>query len=286
MDNVFLNKKKMGRILVATWVIGALLLLSACGRSGGDGGISVGVVGSSSVAPLAEVESEYFLRVRSDITIDVQSVGSSAGIKAVTDGTAMIGMSSRNLKENEKMGLEQYVVALDGIAVIVHPSNPATNLSKAQLLAIFKGEIRNWKEVGGKDAPIVVVSREEGSGTRGAFEEMTGLEGERDGAKISLLYAKAIITDGNGSVKQNIALKANGIGYISVGSVDDSVKAIGVNGIFPTEADIKAGTYPIARPFLLLTKGTPTPEAQAFIDFILSVEGQKIVQEHYYIPVR
>lgn len=274
-------KKKL--LTTALLIIGAALA-AGCGQQE-QATTSLSVVGSSSVAPLAEAESESFLRVNQTIEIDVQSVGSSAGIKAAIDGTAAVGMSSRNLKAEEKEGMEQFIVALDGIAVIVHPDNPVDNLTKEQILAIFQGKIKNWKEVGGKDAPIVVISREEGSGTRGAFEEITKLEVERDGLKLSTLSKKAIITDGNGSVKQNVALKKNGIGYISVGSVDNLVKTVAVDGVLPTEETIKDKLYLISRPFILITKGKPTPEAQAFIDFILSDAGQKIVEDHYYISV-
>ena len=274
-------KKKL--LATALLIIGAALA-AGCGQQE-QATTSLSVVGSSSVAPLAEAESESFLRVNQTVEIDVQSVGSSAGIKAAIDGTAAVGMSSRNLKAEEKEGMEQFIVALDGIAVIVHPDNPVDNLTKEQILAIFQGKIKNWKEVGGKDAPIVVISREEGSGTRGAFEEITKLEVERDGLKLSTLSKKAIITDGNGSVKQNVALKKNGIGYISVGSVDNLVKTVAVDGVLPTEETIKDNLYLISRPFILITKGKPTPEAQAFIDFILSDAGQKIVEDHYYISV-
>ncbi|MCI0501994.1 MAG: phosphate ABC transporter substrate-binding protein [Fusobacteria bacterium] len=271
------------KILTLLFFMAVSILITACGNNESSENI-ISVVGSSSVAPLIEAVSENYLRVK-NIEVDVQSVGSSAGIKAAIDGTANIGMSSRNLKKEEKEGLNQYIIALDGIAVILHPDNTVKNLSKDQILKIFSGEITNWKDVGGKDAPIVVVSREEGSGTRGAFEEIIGLEVKDGDLKKTILSKKAIITDGNGSVKQNIALKPNGIGYISVGSVDNSVQAVFVDGVAPSEKNIKEGKYLITRPFILMTKGAPTTEAKAFIDFILSPEGQKIVKEHYYITV-
>ncbi len=271
------------KILTLLFFMAVSILITACGNNESSENI-ISVVGSSSVAPLIEAVSENYLRVK-NIEVDVQSVGSSAGIKAAIDGTANIGMSSRNLKKEEKEGLNQYIIALDGIAVILHPDNTVKNLSKDQILKIFSGEITNWKDVGGKDAPIVVVSREEGSGTRGAFEEIIGLEVKDGDLKKTILSKKAIITDGNGSVKQNIALKPNGIGYISVGSVDNSIQAVFVDGVAPSEKNIKEGKYLITRPFILMTKGAPTTEAKAFIDFILSPEGQKIVKEHYYITV-
>lgn len=283
-DNLILRERLMKKIIMFILILVSSVFLVGCGENTSEG-ISVSVVGSTSVAPLAEYEAENFLRVNKDIEIAVQSVGSSAGIKAAIDGTAEIGMSSRNLKDEEKEGLKEFVVALDGIAVVVHPTNKIKNITKDQLLAIFQGKIKNWKEVGGKDAPIVVISREEGSGTRGAFEEMSGLEVEKNDKKYTTLYSRAIITDGNGSVKQNVALKENGIGYISVGSVDDSVKEIAIDGILPTDDNIKNGKYLISRPFIMLTKGEPSPEAQMFLDYILSDEGQQIVKEHFYITV-
>lgn len=276
----------MKKILLAGAILAAGILLTGCGKSAAAV-TALNVVGSSSVSPLAEAEAENFLVVDPSIEVDVQSVGSSAGIKAAIDGTADVGMSSRALKGDEKSaGLKEFVIALDGIAVVVHPDNPVTSLTKEQILAIFTGEIANWKDVGGNDAPIVVISREEGSGTRTAFEEITKLQLERDGLKISGLTRKAIITDGNGSVKQNVALKKNGIGYVSVGSLDKSIKAVKVDGVLPSEETIKNKTYLISRPFILLTKGEPSPAARAFIDFCLSDAGQKLVEEHFSIPVR
>lgn len=274
----------MRKTIVAIILLVCLLISTGCGNKSATQK-SLSVVGSSSVAPLAEYEADNFLRVNKEIEIDVQSVGSSAGIKAVTDGTADIGMSSRNLKDEEKKGLKEFVIALDGIAVVVHPDNPVVNIDKDDLLAVFQGKIRNWKELGGKDAPIVVVSREEGSGTRGAFEEMVGLEIEKNDKKYTTVSKRAIITDGNGSVKQNVALKKNGIGYISVGSVDDSVRTISIDNVLPTEKNIKDGTYLISRLFLLLTKGEPSAEARTFIDFILSEKGQGYVKDHFYITI-
>ncbi len=234
---------------------------------------------------MAEYEAENFLRVSKDIEVYVQSVVSSADIKVAIEGTADVVISSRNLSADEAKDLEEVSISLDGISVVVNPQNNVKELIEKELLAIYQGEIRNWKDVGGDNAPIVVVSREEGSGTRGAFEEITGLEIEKNGKKYTTVYSRAIITDGNGSIKQNIALKKNGIGYISVGSVDDSVKAVSIDGVLPTEKTIKSGLYLISRPFLLFAKGNPSPEAQTFVDFILSSEGQKLVREHDYITV-
>lgn len=262
-----------------------IILISIFGyRIGEDKKIILNIAGSSSVAPLIEAECKNYLRIK-NIQVDVQSIGSSAGIKAALDGTAEIGMSSRNLTNEESKELNQYKIAIDCIAIIINPENSVKDLSNEEVLKIFKGEITNWKEVGGKNAPIVVISREEGSGSRGAFEEIIGLEEKNGNLKKSLLSKKAIITDGNGSVKQNIALKPNGIGYVSVGTVDESVRKLSINGLAPCIENIKNGRYLIVRPFILITKKEVQGDAKIFIDYLLSSEGQKIVEKNCYISI-
>lgn len=239
---------------------------------------TINVIGSTSVQPLAQSLADAFASVETGVKVDIQGVGSTAGVKAADDGTADIGTSSRELKPEEKeWNLTEHVIAKDGIAVIVHPNNTASNLTKEQVSQIFSGEITNWSQVGGLDKEIVVVSREEGSGTRGAFEEILKIEG--------ILSEKALIAEGNGAVKQNIATKEDAIGYVSLGYLDDSIQAVSVDGVEATDENILASKYPIARPFLMLTKGELKPEVKAFLDFIMSSEGQKIVSEDY-IPVK
>lgn len=191
-------------------------------------------------------------------------------------------MSSRELKDDEKSSLEEVVIALDGIAVVINPENTVTNLTKDQIKEIFQGKITNWKDVGGPDEPIVVVSREEGAGTRDAFEELMGLVED----KITTVSESALIADGNGAVKQNVSTKKAAIGYLSLGAVDDSVKSVTVDGVEATEENVQNGTYGIKRPFILVTKGAPSDEAGKFIDFILSSEGQKLVAEEGYVTVK
>ena len=268
----------MKKFLLLTLTFIGTIMLTACGGQS-DNSQSISVVGSTSVAPIAEALAEKY----QEGIVDIQSVGSSAGIKAAADGTADIGMSSRDLKAEEKSGLKEYKIALDGIAVVVNSKNIAKDLTVEQLQKIYKGEITNWKEVGGKDAPIIVVSREEGSGTRGAFEELVGLENKE--TKASMLLPAAVIGDGNGSVKQNVASKENAIGYLSLGSVDTTVKTLTIAGVSPTVDNIKNGTYKISRPFILLTKVEPTEASKKFIDYVLSEEGQKIVKEKGYITI-
>jgi len=239
---------------------------------------TVSIIGSTSVQPIAQTLADEFSSIETGIKVDIQGVGSTAGVKAANDGTANIGTASRELKTEEKeWGLTEHVIALDGIAIAIHPENTITDLTKEQAAQIFKGEITNWKEVGGADAEIIVVSREDGSGTRGAFEEILKMEGE--------LSEKALIAEGNGAVKQNIATKTNAIGYVSLGYLDNSIKALKIDGVEATVANIQSNQYTVSRPFLMLTKGEPTPETKAFLNFIMSSEGQKIVAEDY-IPVK
>lgn len=239
----------------------------------------VTAVGSTSVGPLAQALADAFSEVEPGITVDVQGGGSSTGVKAAHEGAADIGMASRKLKEKEQeWGLTEHRIAMDGIAICVHPSNPISELSKEDAAKIFKGEIKNWKEVGGPDQAIIVINREAGSGTRGAFEEIMDVEDK--------VREDALIQNGNGGVKAAIASKEDVIGYLSLGYVDDTVKALKIDGVEATVENIKADKYKIARPFLMLTKGEVKPEVKAFLDYIFSAEGQKVVADEGYIPVK
>lgn len=242
---------------------------------------TVSVVGSTSVTPVAQNLADAFSVVEPGVQIDVQGVGSTAGVKAANDESADVGMASRNLKSAEKeWGLTEHVIAYDGIAVVVHPINKVEDLTGEQVTKIFKGEIKNWKEIGGEDKEILVVSRESGSGTRGAFESIMHLqEKNADGKKVTVVRKDALIAEGNGAVKANIAKKEYSIGYISLSYLDVSVKGLKVDGIDPTIENIKSEKYSVFRPFLMLTKGELSPAAKAYLDFILSDEGQKIVGE-------
>ncbi len=244
------------------------------------------LVGSTSVEPLAQEITKAYKAKNANAQIEIQAVGSSAGIKAAMDGTASIGMSSRELKGEEKASLTEYVIAKDGIAVIINPANDVGNLSPQQVTDIFMGKIKNWSEVGGSGGEIIVVSRESGSGTRTAFEELLKVEVEKDGKKMSGLVANAIQAEGNGAIKSNIASKKGAIGYVSLGYLDGSIKTVKINNVTPSEATILDGTYSISRPFLLLTKGAASGEAKKYIDFILSGEGQEIVGKNHYIKVK
>jgi phosphate transport system substrate-binding protein len=208
--------------------------------------------------------------------VDVQGGGSSAGITAAESGTAEIGMSSRDLKDKEQ-GMWSVVIAKDGLAIIKHPDNPISNLTLEQVRDIYAAKITNWNELGGLDAKIHIIAREEGSGTRSAFEELVMDE--------TYIAPKAIIQDSNGAVRQLVADDPNSIGFISLGLVDDTVKASLLDGVAPTSENVTNGVYSLYRPFLFVTNGEPTGLTNDFIDFVLSKEGQQLLINEGLVPV-
>lgn len=234
---------------------------------------SISMVGSTSMEKFANALSEAFMEKYPKVTVTAEFVGSGAGIEAVTNGTADIGNSSRNLKDEEKAnGVAENIVAIDGIAVVVDPANTVEDLTKDQLTSIYDGTVTNWKDVGGNDAPIVVVGREAGSGTRGAFEELLKLE---DACK----YSNEL--DSTGAVMAKVASTPGSIGYVSLDVLDDTVKAVKLDGAEPTEENIKAGKYFLSRPFVMATKGEISEQSdlvKALFDFIYSDEGSELVK--------
>ena len=241
---------------------------------------TVTVSGSTSVGPLMEKEAEVFKKDNSGIKVEINQIGSSAGIKDAINGTVEIGMSSRDLKEGEiSNGLVEVEIAFDGMAVITSKNNKIDSLTINEVKDIYTGKITNWKEVGGKDSEIVVVSREDGSGTRDAFQEIIGYTSEQ-------LYKKALIGDGSGNIKTTVAGNDHAIGFISFEYMDDSVNAVKINDIEPTAENVKNGGYKLARPFLLVYKEDNLKEnGNKLIDFILSKEGQQIVEESGLISI-
>ena len=235
---------------------------------------SISMVGSTSMEKLANALSEAFMEEHPDVTVTAEFVGSGAGIEAVTNGTTDIGNSSRSLKDEEKAaGVVENVVAIDGIAVCVDPANEVADLTKEQLTNIYNGTVTNWKEVGGADEPIIVIGREAGSGTRGAFEELVDLV---DGCK----YANEL--DSTGAVIAKVASTPGAIGYASLDALDDSVKALSLEGVEATAENIKAGNYFLSRPFVMATKGEISEQndlVQAWFDFVLGDEGQQVASE-------
>ena len=249
--------------------LGCLVPLFLVGCHRPQGGICI--VGSTSVQPFAEALAEEFMAGHSGEKIFIQGGGSTAGIHAVLTGAAQVGMSSRKLEEGEK-GLISVPVIYDAIAVIVHRSNPLDGLSLEQIRKIYAGKITRWKEVGGPDRPITVVTREEGSGTRETFQNLVMGKNE----EISLA---ALVQDSNGAIRQVVADDPQAIGFISLGLVNDRVKALKIDGAEPTVENVRARRYRIVRPFLFVFKSTPQGTAKEFLDYVLSPKGQKLLMQ-------
>jgi len=237
---------------------------------------TVTIAGSTSVMPFSEKLAERFKIDQPQIIVDVQGGGSSAGIQACLNKTVDIGMSSRELKGDEKV-LKEIVICHDGIAIVVHPRNPIRNVSIEKIRDIYAGRVTNWKQLGWIDRQIDSVSREEGSGTRGAFEELVMTKAE--------ISDRIMVQDSNGSVKEVVATDPYAIGYISLGVVDSKVKALSVGGIAPTTRNISAKKYRIVRPFLYLSNGELNDSAGLFVKFVLSREGQSILKKEGLVPV-
>lgn len=273
--------KKIGVLLTSIALISTLTVGCGSKNNSSNSANSVTVSGSTSVGPLIEKEGEAFKSSNADISIQVNQLGSSAGIKDTINGTVEIGMSSRDLKPEEKNeGLKEVEIAYDGIGIIVNKSNTVKSLTINQIKDIYTGKITNWKDVGGKDTPIVVVSREDGSGTRDAFQEIVGYKSEE-------LTSEAQIGDGSGNIKSTVSTNENAIGYISFEYIDDSINSLQVDNVEPSAQSVKDKTYKIARPFLLLYKEDKLGESgKKFIDFILSEEGQKVAEENGLIRIK
>ena len=242
-----------------------------------DGNVSLD--GSTSMEKVIGSLGESFINSNPGTSYTYNPTGSGSGIKAVSEGTCDIGLSSRNLKEDEKAsGLTGTVLALDGIAVIVNPNNPVSDLSVEQIASIYKGEITNWKDVGGNDAEIVLIGREAGSGTRDGFESITGTN---DACK----YRQELTS--NGDVITTVSQNPDAIGYASLASLKDNVKALTVGGIAPTEETVKDGSYVIQRPFVLVTKdGVELSEtAKKFFDYATSSQAAEVITAAGAVPV-
>ncbi len=239
------------------------------------------IAGSTTVQPLAEVLAEAFMDIHGDVVVYVQGGGSSAGVTAAVDGTADIGNASRAIKDSEIENcpsLQIYTIAMDGIAIATDPGNSVGELSLDDVKGIFAGEITNWSEVGGPDEYITVVAREEGSGTRAAFEELVM---EEEG----LITMDAILLPSNGAVRTTVSTTPYSIGFLSFGYLDDQTRPVAVDGVLPTVENAAGGVYPVIRPLNMVTKGEPGAIAGAFLDYVMSEGGQAIVADEGYIPV-
>ncbi len=265
-------------ICFASALLAALLIFAGCSRGNTASG-TVSTDGSTSMEKVIGALGESFTEKNSGAKFTYNPTGSGSGITAVLEGRCDIGLSSRALKDEEKAkGLTETIVALDGIAVIVNPSNNVSDLSAEQIAKIYTGEITNWKEVGGSDAQIVLIGREAGSGTRDGFESITGTA---DKCK----YRQELTSTGD--VIATVAQNPNAIGYASLAAIKDTVKALKVDGVTPTEGTVKDGSYKIQRPFVFVTKtGTELSEtAQKFFDFATSKEAADIISKAGAVPV-
>lgn len=266
-------KKCISCVLMAVMVVG---VFAGCGKNSAGGTVSTD--GSTSMEKVIGALGEAFEQGNSGVTFTYNPTGSGTGIQAVSEGRCDIGLSSRSLKEEEKeQGLTETVLAYDGIAVIVNPENPVEDLSIETIGKIYTGEITNWKDVGGSDGEIVIIGREAGSGTRDGFESITKTE---DSCK----YRQELTSTGD--VITTVAGNPNAVGYASLASVSDAVKAVSVNGVTPGEETVKDGSYIVQRPFVLVTKKDQklSETAQEFFDYVTSGDAAKIISESGVVP--
>jgi phosphate transport system substrate-binding protein len=286
----FLQRRTVVAVLLIAVVTASLLGSGCIGITDNDqetGGTSASplelqVSGSTTVLPIAEECARVFMEQRQGDKVYPMGGGSSHGIKSVADGTVDIGTASRDLKGSEEEacpGLVMHGVAKDGVAVVVHPENQINDLTIEQLQGIYTGEITNWQAVGGADSRIMVVSREEGSGTRDCFEQ-TVMKPVGDE-----ITDYALILGSNGQIRTTIAGNKAGIGFISLGYIDSSVEAVALDGVSPTVETVRSGEYAISRTLWMITDGEPDEDERAFLDFVLSKEGQRIVSDVHFIPV-
>ena len=281
---------KMKKILALTCAAAMVFGLAACGSAAADTTAAdttgaateetadlsgtISMAGSTSMEKLANAVAESFMAKYPGVTVTAEFTGSSAGIEAVTAGSVDIGNSSRALKDEEKeAGAVENIVAIDGIAVVTDPANTVSGLTKDQLISVYKGEVKSWSELGGEDAPIVVIGREAGSGTRGAFEELLELED-------ACVYASEL--DSTGAVIAKVAATPGAIGYVSLDALDDTVKALVLDDVEATAENIKAGNYFLSRPFVMATKGEiseQTEAVQEMFSYLASDEGKALVEK-------
>ena len=258
-----------------SWAPVVLALIAAgCGRNTET---AVTVAGSTAFQPFAEKLADQFMDTHKDVRVTVQGGGSSLGIESARSGTAQIGMAVLVKLPPEAAELTPVIAARDGIAMVVNPANSLAGLTTDQIRDIFNGKIRNWKEVGGEDRPIRVITRETGSGTRSSFEQIIG--------NVSLLK-EALVQDSNGTIRETVANDRDALGYLSHGLLNDKVRAVPVDGASCTPEAIAAGTYKLVRPVYLLTKGPPAGAVKAFIDYVLSEDGQATIKRDGLLPAK
>jgi phosphate transport system substrate-binding protein len=255
---------------MASVVAGLMILVAGFTTSCGRSGTGVTVAGSTAFQPFAEKLAESYMAAHPGSAITVQGGGSAVGIQSALSGAAQIGMADLVELPPEANKLNRFIVARDGISIVVHPANRVANLSLEQIRGIFNGTLKNWKDLGGADSPITVVSREAGSGTRSSFEKIAGG---------ILLTSDAIIQDSNGTIRETVANDSRAVGYLSHGVVNEKVRQVPVEGSDCTSENVLAGRYLLVRPVYMLTKDKPGEVAEGFISYILSEEGQRSIEE-------
>ncbi len=266
------------------WISGILLLVMVLSAGMVFAG-NISINGSTTVLPIAQKVAEAYMKEHPDVAITISGGGSGNGIKALIDKTTDIADSSRQIKPEE---LEQakakgaspveFIVAFDCIVPVVHPDNPLKNITLDQLKSMYKGEIRNWKEIGGADKPIVMISRDTSSGTYEVWEEKV-MKKER-------VFPGALLQASNGAIVQAVSKNPNAIGYIGVGYVDKSVKPLSVNGVIGSKETTLNKTYPVSRALYMYTPVQPAGDVKNFLDFVISDKGQKLVEEEGFIPLK
>lgn len=284
MSSIKHSMKKVGVLLSSTLLL-AVMILAGCAPASapvatpqaGELSGTINEAGSTSVQPLAELMATAFTAKYPKVTVNISGGGSSAGVKAITAGTVDIGAASRDIKITEP-DVIPVCIARDGVAIVVNEANSLTGVTIEQVAKIYAGEITNWKDVGGNDATITVVSREEGSGTREVFEEYV------TGAFKKKIKADALFFDSNGAIRSKVASDKNAVGYVSFGYVA-GLKTLMVNNVAPTIENAQSGKYSIVRRLYFLTKSVPSGIVKEFIDFCRGPEGQKIALDEGYIPL-
>ena len=261
------------RAYIVTVILSATMLLAGCGKKRE----AVIMAGSTAFQPFAEKLADQFMTQNPAINVTVQGGGSAVGIQSALSGTAQIGMADLVQLPEEAKNLTATEVARDGIVIAVNPGNKIERLTIKQVQEIFNGVITNWKQVGGEDRPITVVSREAGSGTRTSFEQIVG--------NISLIK-EALIQDSNGTIRETVANDVNAVGYLSHGLINEKIKPVKLDGVECTTEEIVSGKYKLVRPVFLLTQGPPEGAVKQVIDYMLSDEGQETIKSSGLIPVK
>jgi len=250
-----------------------LILSAGCGPRREN----ITLVGSTAFQPFAEKLAEQYMAAHPEVSITIQGGGSALGIQSALSGAAQVGMADLVALPKEAAALKSLVVARDGIVVVLNPANAVQALTLEQVRGIFGGTVKNWKEVGGADHAIAVISREAGSGTRSSFEQIIGG---------IALTADALIQDSNGTIRETVANDAHAIGYLSHGLVNEKIKPVTVDGYACVEQDIKSGQYKLVRPVFLVYKHDVSPACSAFLEYLLSAEAQELLHTNGLIKAK